>query len=77
MVDQAVTFSYDGPKGQRLDKFLVSHLPDYSRSRLQGLIHDGFVEINGAVALKAGQPLDPGQSIQNFDSAERTLRGPP
>ena len=64
MVDQSFRFIYEGPKGQRLDKFLVENLPDYSRSRLQGLIHDGFIEINGVVAGKAGQSLDPGQSIQ-------------
>jgi 23S rRNA pseudouridine1911/1915/1917 synthase len=69
MVDQSLSFLYEGPKGQRLDKFLVEHLPEFSRSRLQGLIHDGFVEINGGVAVKSGQSLDPGQSI--------TIRIPP
>ncbi|MDD5368889.1 MAG: RluA family pseudouridine synthase [Anaerolineaceae bacterium] len=63
MVDQSLAFTYQGSKGQRLDKFLVEHLPGFSRSRLQGLIHDGLIEINGVVAVKSGQPLDSGQNI--------------
>ncbi len=64
MSDRVLEFDYDGPKGQRLDKFLVARLPDFSRSRLQGLIHDGFVLINGRTAAKAGQDLDPGARIE-------------
>jgi 23S rRNA pseudouridine1911/1915/1917 synthase len=43
---------------ERLDKFLVSQLPEFSRSRLQGLIKDGCVSVNGRPARKAGQMLD-------------------
>lgn len=57
------TFDYNGPKGERLDKFLVICLPDYSRSYLQGLIKDGFVLAGEKPAFKAGQPLEPGQHI--------------
>ena len=69
MSDRIVTLEYNGPKGARLDKFLVEHLPEFSRSRLQGLIRDGFVSQDGVPASKAGQSLDPGQSI--------TVRIPP
>ncbi len=34
--------------GQRLDTWLHSQLPDYSRSRLQGLIKKGHVRVDGA-----------------------------
>jgi 23S rRNA pseudouridine1911/1915/1917 synthase len=57
------SFEYTGPKGGRLDKFLVTCLPDYSRSYLQGLIKDGFVLAGEKPAFKAGQPLDPGVQI--------------
>jgi 23S rRNA pseudouridine1911/1915/1917 synthase len=30
----------------RLDRFLVRHAPEFSRSRIQNLIHDGFVKLN-------------------------------
>ena len=40
--------------GQRLDRFLVQALPAFSRSRLQTLIRDGFVTVNG----KPARPRD-------------------
>jgi len=40
-----------------LDKFLAAQIPEFSRSRLQGLIKDGFVKVNGLPAHKAGQML--------------------
>ena len=40
---------------QRLDKVLQERYPDFSRSRIEGLIKAGFVTVNGAVAEKAGQ----------------------
>lgn len=64
MSDEIFSFSFSGPKGQRLDKFLVACLPDFSRSRLQGLIHDGFVKVDGQPAGKAGQELDPGVYVE-------------
>ena len=41
--------------GERLDRFLAIALPRFSRSRLQALIKDGFITVNG----KAGRPRDP------------------
>ncbi len=49
---------------ERLDKFLVTQLPEFSRSRLQGLIKDGYVVVNGQPARKAGQMLDSGAVLQ-------------
>ena len=42
---------------QRLDKGLQERYPDFSRSRIEGLIKAGFVTVNGAVAEKAGQKV--------------------
>lgn len=64
MSDHLYRFHYAGPKGQRLDKFLVSCLPDFSRSRIQGLMHDGFVTTNGNVVQKPGFELDSGAEIE-------------
>jgi 23S rRNA pseudouridine1911/1915/1917 synthase len=44
---------------ERLDKFLVSRLPEFSRTRLQSLIKDGLVSVDGLPAHKAGQVLVP------------------
>jgi len=39
--------------GLRLDKMLAGQMADYSRSRIQRLIEDGFVMVNGAVSKPA------------------------
>ncbi len=44
-------------------------MPEFSRSRIQGLILDGFVDVNGRTAQKAGQALEAGDSL--------TVRIPP
>ena len=48
--------------GTRLDRFLVSVLPDQSRSQIQRLIKDGHVHVAGRDA-KANQPVKTGQEI--------------
>ncbi len=63
MSDQEYTFNFQGPGAQRLDKFLVGCLPDFSRSRLQGLIRDGFVRVDGILAEKAGQVVESGDVV--------------
>lgn len=50
--------------GERLDKFLVSKLPDYSRSRLQELIHSGQVWVDRQLCTKAGTNLAEGQRVE-------------
>jgi len=67
--DRIEKFRYAGDKAERLDKFLVTQLPEFSRARLQGLIDDGFVSINGVPARKSGQSID--------SSAEVEVRVPP
>jgi 23S rRNA pseudouridine1911/1915/1917 synthase len=58
MGDQLVIFQYHEKEPQRLDKFLVLCLPGFSRSRLQGLIKEGRVSVDGSVAGKSGQILE-------------------
>jgi 23S rRNA pseudouridine1911/1915/1917 synthase len=62
----------------RLDRFLAMELPQYSRSRFQQLIRDGFVRLNGKTArprdiLRAGDILDltepPSEKIDNQPEA--------
>ena len=43
-------FSYEGAEPLRLDRFLVEELPEHSRSRLQKIISEGFVTVNGSPA---------------------------
>lgn len=64
-----MNFHYEGESHGRLDKFLVGQLPEFSRSRIQGLIADGHVDVNGLPARKAGQSLETGSKL--------TVRIPP
>lgn len=49
---------------QRLDKLLLARNPDFSRSRIEGLIKAGFVTVNGAVAEKAGMKVSDDDDIE-------------
>jgi 23S rRNA pseudouridine1911/1915/1917 synthase len=57
-------FQFKQNEAQRLDKFLVACLPEFSRARLQGLIRDGFVSVDGVPAHKAGQMLERASWVQ-------------
>ena len=69
MNDRVLKFRFDKKTPERLDKFLVGLLQEFSRSRIQGLIADGFVDVNSQTAKKAGQTLESGFNV--------TVRIPP
>lgn len=48
----------------RLDKILIERYPDFSRSRIEGLIKSGFVTVNGAKAEKAGMKVAESDAIE-------------
>jgi 23S rRNA pseudouridine1911/1915/1917 synthase len=48
----------------RLDHALVKHVPQHSRSRLQQLIHAGYVTVNQAVITKCGFQLQGGEWVE-------------
>ena len=58
MNDRAVELVFNEEQPQRLDKFLVTQLPEFSRSRLQILIKEGKVTVDGVLAHKSGQTID-------------------
>ena len=64
MSDRHEVFGFQKKQEERLDHFLVERLPEFSRSRLQGLIKDGFVTVDGIQAKKAGQMLEPGMQVE-------------
>jgi 23S rRNA pseudouridine1911/1915/1917 synthase len=69
MSDQVLDLVFDTDVPERLDKYLVGQLPKFSRSRIQGLISDGHVDVNGLPAKKTGQSLEKGSRV--------TVRIPP
>ena len=58
MSERQDVFNFNDVKPQRLDKFLVDCIPEFSRSRLQALIKQGNVTVNGKTARKSGQMLE-------------------
>ena len=60
MSDRVINFRFENQIHERLDKFLTESLPEFSRSRIQGLIANGLVDVNGLPAKKAGQILEAG-----------------
>ena len=69
MNDRILSFHFDKETPERLDKFLVGLLQEFSRARIQGLIANGLVDVNGQPAKKAGQTLESGTNV--------TVRIPP
>jgi 23S rRNA pseudouridine1911/1915/1917 synthase len=62
--ERVVNLRFDGEDASRLDKFLVSHFSEFSRSRIQVLIANGFIFVDGNVARKSGQLLTDGSLIE-------------
>ena len=69
MSDRIINFRFEKQTHERLDKFLTESLPEFSRSRIQGLIANGGVDVNGLPAKKTGQSLEAGSNV--------TIRIPP
>jgi 23S rRNA pseudouridine1911/1915/1917 synthase len=64
LAEHIKTFSAPDDRTDRLDKFLVSCLPEFSRSRIQALIRDGQVTIAGNIITKTGHEVEPGDEVQ-------------
>lgn len=64
MSDRVFQFKASSSQPQRLDKFLVESMPDYSRSYLQGLIRDGFAQVNATQVFKTGFFVEAGDLVE-------------
>jgi 23S rRNA pseudouridine1911/1915/1917 synthase len=53
----------DQDQGTRLDRFLVAQADDLSRARIQALIKDGQVSVNGAAVISPKHRVQPGDDI--------------
>ncbi len=63
MTDTTHTFRVEEQEaGCRLDKYVTDHIPDISRSRVQGLLKEELILVNQAPA-KASQKLSTGDEI--------------
>ena len=48
----------------RLDRHLMTLYPDFSRSRIEGLVKGGYVTVNGTAAAKAGMKVSEDDEIE-------------
>ena len=64
MPERREVFEFQKKQEERLDHFLVESLPEFSRSRLQALVKEGFVTVNGIPAKKSGQKLEQGSQVE-------------
>jgi len=62
--DRVEIFQFEKSDSERLDVFLTASLPEFSRSRLQGLIREGFVRVNGKPVTKTGRNLELGDRVE-------------
>lgn len=62
MDSETLILTADTPK-QRLDKFILEHVDDMSRTQVQNLIRDGQVTVNGNVE-KTGYKFKGGETVQ-------------
>lgn len=65
MNNRLVELPYSAQKDAyaRLDHFLVEELPEFTRSRLQGLIAKEMVTVNGEIITKSGAKLSDGALV--------------
>jgi 23S rRNA pseudouridine1911/1915/1917 synthase len=61
---------------QRLDRFLAQALPAFSRARLQRLIQDGFVRLNGKVP-RPRDPVRAGDAVELEEPAVEKIEAQP
>lgn len=64
MNDRLVQFTSEQEESNRLDKFLVTQLPEFSRSRLQSLIKKGCVDVDGITVTKNGYMVEKKAEIE-------------
>ncbi len=63
-MEKTSLFTFSDTLPRRLDIFLTEQVPNLTRSRIQNLIRDGHVLVNGSVPFKTGQMLEGGEEIQ-------------
>ncbi len=63
MSSQFVELHYLAPKESRLDHFLVQEMPEFTRSRLQGLIGKKLVTVDGEIITKNGTKISEGALV--------------
>ncbi len=64
MSSRVLVFQYKDVEEERLDRFLAASAPEYSRARLQALIKQELVLVDGSPARKSGQMIGRGAIVE-------------
>ena len=67
--DHSSMHHYSGPTPERLDRFLAGEMPELSRARIQALIREGHISVNGA-------PAKPSTQLSDGDEVSVTVPDP-
>src|SRR5579863_3714683 len=59
-----ILIAASGDAGRRLDLFVAQGLPKLSRTRVQELIHEGHVRVDGKIALISSHRVATGETIE-------------
>jgi len=62
--DRLEAFLFEKEERERLDVFLTGCLPEFSRSRIQALIRNGFISVQGEAVTKTGRDLEAGERVE-------------
>lgn len=65
-MEKKVQIIFTGSQPERLDKYIARSLPQYTRSKIQGLIRDGYVRVDGGVIVKTGFSIEEGANVEIF-----------
>lgn len=64
MGDRIEKFLFSEKNTERLDIFLTTCLPEFSRARIQRLIKDGHVKVDDQSTTKGGRHLEVGEKVE-------------
>lgn len=64
MAEEEITFTYRGDHERRLDKVVSDALKDHSRTRVQKLIDQGHVSVEGELIGKKSENVSPGSQVR-------------
>lgn len=63
-MENKIELIFDNRTDERLDKFIASSLPEHTRSKIQTLIRNGLVKVNGVVIQKTGFTMEHGMKVE-------------
>lgn len=64
MIHKIINLTVEQDENDRLDKFIVSKIPEITRSKIQSMIKDGCVLLNGSIIITGSYKTKEGDNIE-------------